>query len=174
MRRSGSKLFPVIITVLIIMIIIYLISNAKQPYVECSKTKTDDLGITLKENLITTLDSNKISEMKFTRTIILPQKYLGSDRYLNEIKFALEKSYEYLGDEVVKVTKDSDRIIVDIEIEHLETIILNNIEFFDNGGLEVKINPNTKSSGVITLSIKDKYSEGELMSRLKNNGYSCK
>ena len=40
--------------------------------------------------------------------------------------------------------------------------------------LQIKINPNTKSSDVVTLSINDKYTEGELMTHLKNNGYVCK
>ena len=55
-----------------------------------------------------------------------------------------------------------------------ERIILNNIEFFDNDELQMKINSNTKSSDVVTLKINDKYTEGELMTRLKNNGYSCR
>ena len=42
------------------------------------------------------------------------------------------------------------------------------------GGLQIKINPNTKSSEVVTLKIKDKYTEGEVMTKMKNSGYVCK
>ena len=61
-----------------------------------------------------------------------------------------------------------------VVVEDEETIILNNIEFFDNEGLQMRINSNTKSSEVLTLSVDDNYSEGEFMTRLKNNGYHCK
>ena len=39
---------------------------------------------------------------------------------------------------------------------------------------QIEIESNTKSSDVVTLGIKDKYTEGELLTRMKNNGYSCK
>ena len=42
------------------------------------------------------------------------------------------------------------------------------------GGLQIKINPNTKGSEVVTLKIKDKYTEGEVMKKMKNSGYVCK
>ena len=59
----------------------------------------------------------------------------------------------------------SDKIYTDGDI--LNTKIDN------NGNIEVKINSNTKSNDVIALSIGDSYTEGELMTRLKNNGYLC-
>ncbi len=173
MVQRRNMLFPIIITVLVILVIIYLIGSVKQPYVSCSRSTTDDLGIKLVENLVTTLDGNKIKKMELTKTIILPKKYLDSDKYLEEIKFALAKAYAYLGD-AANIYIESDRIIVDVVVDDDQTIILKNIEFFDNDGLVVKINPNTKSSDVVTLSISDKYSEGEFMSRMKNNGYMCK
>ena len=52
--------------------------------------------------------------------------------------------------------------------------MLKNIEFNDNGDLQIKIDSNTKSSDVIALKVGDNYTEGELMTRMKNNGYSCK
>lgn len=173
MVQRKNILFPIIMTVLILLIIIYLIGSVKQPYVSCSRTYVDDLKIKLEEDLVTTLDSNKIKRMELTKTIILPQAYLDDDKYLEEIKFALDKAYDYLDDDV-KIYKESDRIIVKVYIEDDETIILKNIAFYDNDGLVIKINPNTKSSDVVTLSISDKYSEGEFMSRMKNNGYMCK
>ena len=98
MVQRRNMLFPIIITVLVILVIIYLIGSVKQPYVSCSRSTTDDLGIKLVENLVTTLDGNKIKKMELTKTIILPKKYLDSDKYLEEIKFALAKAYAYLGD----------------------------------------------------------------------------
>jgi hypothetical protein len=38
----------------------------------------------------------------------------------------------------------------------------------------MKINSNTRSSDVVTLSVGDKYTEGELITIMKNNGYVCK
>ena len=56
-----------------------------------------------------------------------------------------------------------------------QLILLDNISFIDNdGNIEVKINSNTKSNDVVALAIGDSYTEGELMTKLKNNGYSCK
>lgn len=173
MGQRRNMVFPIIMTVLIIVIIIYLIGSVRQPYVSCSRSTVDDLGIKLVEDLVTTLDNNKIKKMELTKTIILPEKYLSSDKYLEEIKFALIKAYDYLG-KFAKVYIESDRVIVSVNIEDDQTIILKNIEFFDEDGLVVKVNPNTKSSDVVTLSISDKYSEGEFMSRMKNNGYMCK
>lgn len=174
MRERKNRVFPIIIVVIMIVIIFYLIATAKQPYVECSRKSTNDLGITIKENLTTSLDSNKISEMVLTKTIIFPDRYLEDTKYLEAFKFALEKSYEYLDKDKVKVTTGDNYLTVTIKVKKNETIILNNIEFYDNDGLQIKINPNTKSSEVVTLSINDKYTEGELMTHLKNNGYVCK
>lgn len=175
MSRRKNKVVPMIITVFIIVIIIYLFVNLEQPYIECSKTTTNDIGIQLQEVLVTQLDNNRIDDMELTRTIILPDAYLDDpDRYLNMIEFALEESYQYLGKDKVQFIKREDRLIATIHISDDETIILNNLEIFDNDGLEVKINPNTKSSDVVTLKIGDSYTEGEFMTHLKNNGYVCK
>lgn len=174
MGKRKSMVFPTIITIIIIMIIIYLVATVKQPYVECSRKTTDDLGITVKEELKTELDSNKISQMTLTKTIVLPDKYLDNDRYLESIKFALTKSYAYLDSDDIKISTGDNYILVKITAKKRATLILNNIEFYDDNGLQMKINPNTKSSDVITLSINDKYTEGELMTHLKNNGYTCK
>ena len=112
--------------------------------------------------------------MVLVKTIILPDEYLVDDNELDSIMFALEKSYQYLGTDKYTITKGKDRVTVKVEVEDNETLILNNIEFFDNDGLQMRINSNTKSSDVLTLKIDDDYSEGEFMTRLKNNGYSCK
>ena len=172
MFSSKSRL-PIIITVMLIAIIIYLFATVEQPLVVCEKKVKNDLDITVSERLETTLDSNEIRKMVLVKTIILPDEYLGDNDQLDNIMFILDKSYEYLGDKVT-ITKSKDRVVVKVVVEDEETIILNNIEFFDNEGLQMRINSNTKSSEVLTLSVDDNYSEGEFMTRLKNNGYHCK
>jgi hypothetical protein len=112
--------------------------------------------------------------MILVKTIILSDEYLVNDKELDSIMLAFEKSYRYLGDDKFTITKNKDRVVVRVEVEDSETIILNNIDFFDNDGLQMRINSNTKSSDVLTLKIDDDYNEGEFMTRLKNNGYSCK
>lgn len=174
MKNNKGMVFPLIITILVIVIIIYLFVTIEQPYVECSKSTTDDLNIKVTEKLTATLDSNKLKKMELTKTIILPQDYLKTDDYLESVKFSLEKSYEYLEKDEVEVFKYDDRIIAKVTIDDDETVILNNIEFLEDDDLQIKINSNTKSSDVVTLKIGDSYTEGELMVRMKNNGYVCK
>ena len=175
MVNKKNKTFPIVITTLIIMIIIYLFATVEQPYITCSKTITNDLDIRIVEDINATIDGNKISEINLTKTIVLPSKYLEDDIHLNSIKFSLKKHYEYLGKEVVSYSIKDDRLVLNILVDEDETLVLNNIEFFENDDtLEMKINSNTRSSDVVTLSIGDKYTEGELISRMKNNGYVCK
>lgn len=174
MRKGKNRVFPIIMTVLIIVIIIYLFATVKQPLVVCEKKIVDDLGITISEELEVTINGNEIDKMVLVKTIKLPEEYLEDDTYINSVMFTLEKSYDYLGNNKVAMSKTQNKVIARVEIDDNETIILNNIEFFDNDELQMKINSNTKSSEVVTLKINDKYSEGELMTRLKNNGYSCR
>lgn len=169
-----NMIIPSIVTFLMLVVIIYLFASIKQPYVECSKRTTDSLGIVVNENLVITLSNNKISKMHITKKIILPDKYLNDDSYLEEIKQALIRSYSYLSSDVVTISRGADYLLVDINTLKDETIILNNISFIDVDGLQIKINPNTKSSEVVTLKIKDKYTEGEVMTKMKNSGYVCK
>lgn len=169
-----NMIIPSIVTVLMLVVIIYLFASIKQPYVECSKRTTDSFGIVVNENLVITLSNNKISKMHVTKKIILPDKYLNDDSYLEEIKQALIKSYSYLSSDVVTISRGTNYLLVDINTLKDETIILNNISFIDVDGLQIKINPNTKSSEVVTLKIKDKYTEGEVMTKMKNSGYVCK
>ena len=61
-----------------------------------------------------------------------------------------------------------------IVVDDNETLILNNIKFTNVEDLQIKINANTKAKDVVTLKIKDSYTEGEFMTRMRNNGYSCK
>ena len=174
MFTSKGKGLPIIITIMLIVIIIYLFATVEQPLVVCEKKVTDDLDITVSEVLETTLDGKEIKKMVLVKTIILPDKYLVDDNELDSIMFALEKSYKYLGEDKVLVTKGKKSVTVKVVVEDDETIILNNVEFFDNDGLQMRINSNTRSSEVLTLRVEDDYTEGEFMTRLKNNGYSCK
>ncbi len=174
MFTSKGKGLPIIITIMLIVIIIYLFATVEQPLVVCEKKVTDDLDITVSEVLETTLDGKEIEKMVLVKTIILPDKYLVDDNELDSIMFALEKSYKYLGEDKVLVTKGKRSVTVKVVVEDDETIILNNLEFFDNDGLQMRINSNTRSSEVLTLRVEDDYTEGEFMTRLKNNGYSCK
>lgn len=168
MKTKKSKFFPMVITTAIIFIIIYLFVTVKQPYIECSKVTTSDMNVEIKEDLKANLDNNKISEIELVKTITLP-----TDDNINSIKYVIEESYDYLGSKA-KITVNENKITIKVLVNDDETVILNNISFVDNDGLQIKIDNNTKSSDVVTLKIEDKYTEGELMTRMKNNGYSCK
>ena len=175
MLKKKNKTFPIVITSVIIMIIIYLFATVEQPYITCSKITTNDLDIRIVEEISSTIEGNKISEMDLTKIIVLPDRYLDDDIHLNSIRFSLKKHYEYLGKDVVNFNVKEDRIVVNVLVDEDETLVLNNIEFFENDNvLEMKINSNTRSSDVVTLSIGDKYTEGEFITRMKNNGYACK
>ncbi|HIT23774.1 MAG TPA: hypothetical protein IAD45_05090, partial [Candidatus Faecimonas intestinavium] len=93
--------------------------------------------------------------------------------YLNSMKFILKESYAYLPKDSTTISQESDRIIAHVVVDNDETLILNNIEFTNDEKLELKINANTKAKDVVTLKINDSYSEGEFMTHMKNNGYSC-
>ncbi len=172
MNTRKSMTLPIVLAVLIIAIIVYLFANIKQSEISCDKTKTFDGNVRLTERLLVVTDGKEINSMRLTKTIVLPDKYLKDDHYLVGIKNALEKTLDYLGDKV-KYTIGNDRIIVTIEVDKNEILLLDNIEFINTDDLQIKINSNTKSSEVITLSVGDHYTDGELMTRLKNNGYSC-
>ena len=173
MNNNNGRAFPIVLTILIIGIIVYLFATIKQPYVECNRQFTDDLGIVVKENIVTTFGGNKIETMKDTKTINLPDEY-AKKKYVDSIKFSLENSLDYLGSKKVKYEVFNNKVVARITIDKDETVILNNIEFNDNDGLQIKINSNTKSSEVVTLKIGENYTQGQFMTRLKNNGYVCK
>lgn len=175
MTFKKGKIFPMILTIILIVIIIYLFANIKQPYVECNKKTTNDLGIQILENIQVNLEGNDIEKMDLTKTIILPQTYLKTDnKYLDSINFVMKNSYEYLPKKAVAIIQESDRIIAHIVVDDDETLILNNIEFTNEDDLQIKINANTKAKDVVTLTIGDSYTEGEFMTHMKNNGYTCK
>ncbi len=173
MTLKKGRVFPIIITIILIIIIIYLFATIKQPYVVCSKQTTNNLGITIDENIRVTLDTNSIEKMDLTKTLTFDEKYLEKESTLNSIEYVLKTSYDYLPKSTVEITKSSDKIIAHVTVDDDETIILNNIEFENANDLQIKINANTKAEDVVTLSINDKYTEGEFMTHMKNNGYTC-
>ena len=85
----------------------------------------------------------------------------------------LKHAYDYLPKGTKKITQEADRLIAHITIEDNETIILDNMDVVSDNGLNLKINANTKAEDVVTLKIKDKYTEGEFMTHMKKNGYTC-
>lgn len=174
MSTRRSKTLPIIITLIFIVIIIYLFMNLKQSNFSCQKSKTYDGGITVKEVVESTTDGKKINSMKITKTIYFADRYVNNTESIEEIKNTIENTLEYLGDKVTYNVMD-DRIIIEIKVSKNELVLLDNINFVDNGGkIEVIIDTNTKSSSVIALSVGDNYTDGELMKRLKNRGYTCK
>ena len=173
MTHNKSKIFPFLITIIIIVIVIYLFANLEQTSISCSRKTTDDLGITIIENLETTLDGRNIDRLNLSKTIVLPEKYTKNDKYIDYIAYAIEKSYDYIGSDKVEINKLVDRVIVNIDVSDDETLILNNIQFRDEDALSILINSNTKSSDVVTLKINDDYTQGELITRMKNKGYQC-
>ena len=173
MTTRKSKTLPIVIAFIFLIIIVYLFATIKQSHVTCDKKRTFDSNIQLLEHIDTTLDGKKITDMKVTKTIILPEKYIKDKTHLNSIQFALEKTLNYLGKNVTYSVGD-DRIVVKIDLDKNQLVLLDNIEFIVNDDIETKINSNTKSSDVIVLKVGDNYTDGEFMKRLKNNGYACK
>lgn len=174
---NRSKIFPIVLTLLILIIIIYLFVNIKQPYIECFNTVTDSYGIKIKENLKVNMDSRMITKINLEKAIMLPDEYLvNDDNFLDTIKYAVLKSYDYLDGSDIDVSKSGNKIIIKVIVDKDETLILNNISFTksDDDSLQIKIINNIKDSSVVSLRISDNYSEGELISHMKNNGYKCR
>lgn len=172
MSTRKSFRLPIFLTLVFIIIIIYLFSTIKQSQVVCQKSKIMDAGIRINEKVESTLDNKEIKSIVVTKKIVLPNKF-SHEKYLNSIEFSLKKTLDYLKDKVSYII-DKDMIIVKIEVKKDEIVLLDNIEFFDNGQLEVKINSNTKSSDIIALKVGDNFTVGELMKKFKNYDYVCK
>ena len=170
--KSKNRFLPIILTLMILVIIVWLFINIKQPLVECEKTTTTDSKVIIEENLAVTFSRDKIAKMELIKTIILPEKY-QNETTLNNIKERLQKAYKYLNNKKT-ITISDNNLIIKVNVSNDETILLNNLNFYEDQTLHINIDSNTKSSNVITLKVKDKYTEGEFMTRLKKNGYVCK
>ena len=170
--RKSMKL-PIIITFVFIGIIIYLFTNIKQSVIVCEKKTTHTADIQLQERMEANTDGKKITGLLINKKVLLPTNYNKMTQTLKGIENALEYNLGYLG-EKVEYTTLQNGVIATINIKNNELVLLDNISFEDNAGdLRIQINPNTKSSDVIALKVGDTITEGELMTRMKNRGYSC-
>lgn len=170
MNTRKSMKLPIIITFIIIGIIVFLFARIKQTEVVCEKIYNFDSGISLKEKVVATLDGKEINKLDVTKTILLPEKYIKDENYIEDIKNNLDRTLNYLGEKVSYSFLD-DRIVVEISVNKNEVVLLKNISF---EGKKIVINSNTKSSDVVTLTVGDDYTDGEFMKTLKGYGYSCK
>lgn len=170
MSSRKSMRLPIIITFIIIAVIVFLFARIKQTEVVCEKTYNFDSGISLKEKVVATLDGKEINKLNVTKTIILPEKYIKDENYVEDIKNNLDRTLSYLGDKVNYSILD-DRIVVEISVDKNEVVLLKNIKFEDKN---IVIDSNTKSNDVVTLTVGDDYTDGEFMKTLKGLGYSCK
>ena len=170
MNSRKSRKLPIIITFIIIAVIVFLFARIKQTEVVCEKTYSFDSGISLKEKIVATLDGKEINKLDVTKTILLPEKYIKDENYIEDIKNNLDRTLSYLGEKVSYSFLD-DRIVVEISVNKNEVVLLKNISFDDK---KIIINSNTKSSDVVTLTVGDDYTDGEFMKTLKGYGYSCK
>ena len=170
MNARKSMKLPIIITFIIIGIIVFLFARIKQTEVVCEKTYNFDSGISLKEKVVATLDGKEINKLNVTKTILLPEKYIKDENYIEDIKNNLDRTLSYLGENVSYSFLD-DRIVVEISVNKNEVVLLKNISFENK---KIVINSNTKSSDVVTLAVGDDYTDGEFMKILKGYGYSCK
>lgn len=172
MSTRKSMTLPIIVSLIFIIIIISLFTNIEQKEVTCSKINNFENDVRLEENIIVQLDGKRIDSINVTKIIILPEKY-RSEKHFEDIKTSLDRTLEYLGDSV-KYTVSDDRIVVRIDVFKNEIILLDNIDFAVNNDIEIRVNSNTKSSDVITLTVGDSYTDGEFMQKMKAEGYSCK
>ena len=172
MSTRKSMTFPVVITVIIILIIVYLFVTIKQTEVICNRVRSFDKDVKVTEDINTIIDGKKITGITVVKTIVLPSSY-ADETHLNSIKYSLQKTLEYLGDKV-KYSINDNIIKVTINVHKNEIVLLNNISFVVNDDLEIIINSNTKSSEVIPITVGDNYTDGEFMMHMKNYGYSCK
>ena len=170
MNTRKSMKLPIIITFIIIAVIVFLFARIKQTEVICEKTYSFDSGISLNEKVVATLDGKEINKLDVTKTIVLPEKYIKDENYVNDIKNNLDRTLSYLGDKV-QYNVLEDRIVIEISVDKNEVVLLKNISFEDK---KIVINSNTKSSDVVTLTVGDNYTDGEFMKTLKGLGYSCK
>ena len=174
MNTRKSLKLPIIITFIFICIIVYLFMNIKQTKIVCSKNQSFDSNIKLQEVVTATIDNKQISSLVVYKKITLPEEFSHKEQNIKGIKNSLEHSLDYLGKKVTFETTENS-VIAYITVNKDELVLLDNINIIDNNGeLGIDIDVNVKSSNVISLSVGDNYTDGELMKRLRNNGYSCK
>lgn len=171
--RKSIKL-PIIITLLLIIIVVCFFTNIKQSKVTCEKTYKYGEDIVVKEELVTTLDNNKISNIKLRKEIYLSDNYIKDEDLIRNINLSLDRTLEYLGKKV-NYRNSENSIIIDIEVKKDEVVLLDNIYFEKyNNDYDIKINSNTKSNSIVVLHVGENYTDATLMKKLKEKGYSCK
>lgn len=174
MNTRKSRTLPIIITFIFILIIVYLFMNLRQSKVVCENVKTFDGGFKVKEHVDTYTDGKKITGINVVKTIYMSDRYINNSESIDEIYNTIKNTLDYLGDRVSYEVLN-DRIVINIDVHKKGLVLLDNIDFIDNGGkVNVLVNTNTKSSDVVNLAIGDNYTDGELMKKMKNKGYSCK
>lgn len=173
MGTRKSLTLPIIITLVVIGVIVYLFASIKQTVVTCEKEFKFDSDVYLKETAVITLDKKKISKISVNKTIILPEKYTNEGNYISNLTSRLHDTLEYLGDNAI-YSIGNDRIIVDINVSKDELVLLDNISFTVKDDLDMVINTNTKSKKSIVLTVGDTNTDGDIKNTLKKHGYSCK
>ena len=173
METRRSMKFPIILTFIMIIIIVYLFATLQQEKVVCQKTTLFDNDIKLVETVTSTIDNGKISSIHLVKKFVLPDEFLKDESYTNSIKYSLENTLDYLGKKV-KYNNNNNGLSVVINVSGDELLLLDNIDFMGTDDLGMVVNTNTVSSDAVTLSVGDKYTDGELMKKLKNNSYTCR
>ena len=166
-----GKVLPIIFTIIFIVIVISLFVNVKQTVVTCQSTGIDSLGVKYSDKIITTFDNNKIGDIDLLRNFVIPDKY-PLDQYMDSIMKEIHRNFDYLGNNI-SIVRDNQKLTFKIHVMKKETIILKNVSFRDDGNFHIVINPNTKSSDVVTLRVGDSYSNFEYVSMMKANSYTC-
>ena len=166
MATRKSMTLPVVLTIIIISIMVYLFTIIKQTEVVCDKTTSYDADVKVIEDVVVTLDGKEITNLNVSKKIVLPDKY-NNESTINGIKYSLENTLNYLGNRV-EYTNTDYGLLVNIKIDDNKLVLLDNISFYENDSLEIKVESNTKNSNIVVLSVGDNYTDGELMKRLKN------
>ena len=174
MNTRKSLKLPIVITVLVIIVIVYLFTNIKQSKVICEKVSVYENSFKITEKVTATTDGKKITSINVIKTIYIPDRYYGDFNYLKDLKESLSNTLEYL-DNNVSFEEYDDKIVVSINVSKDELVLLDNIKFVsDNGNMRIIVNPNTKSTDVIALSVGDNYNDSVFMKLMRDKGYTCK
>ena len=172
MATRKSMTLPVILTFIIIMIMVYLFTTIEQTQIVCDKSTSYDADVKVIEDVVVTLDGKEITNLNVSKKIVLPDKY-NNEATIKGIQYSLEKTLDYLGNRV-EYTHTDYGLLVNIKIDDNKVVLLDNISFYENDNLEIKVESNITNSNIVVLSVGDDYTDGELMKKLKNNGYACK
>ena len=79
METRRSMKFPIILTFIMIIIIVYLFATLQQEKVVCQKTTLFDNDIKLVETVTSTIDNGKISSIHLVKKFVLPDEFLKDE-----------------------------------------------------------------------------------------------